>query len=95
MPLRVCTKLGARFRCSGSARVFVTGGGRLELRREGRTVVLTSSLTGGEVRASDDELVTTAAAFATDVCNYLKSIVPSLVAHPAWRNWCGVNDHAA
>ena len=78
-----------------AATISLAGGGSLELRREVETVVLKSSLAGDEVRASHDELMATAAAFATDVCNYLQSVLPSLATHPAWRNWCGASDDAA
>jgi hypothetical protein len=75
----------------GTATVSLADGGSLHLRPQGEIVLINASLTGDQVSVAADELVTAAAVFAADVCDYLQSVLPALVTHPGWTKWRGVS----
>jgi hypothetical protein len=72
-----------------AATLSLADGGTLEFRRDGADVRIRASLTGDEVTVAAEHLADASVAFAREVCEYVLSIVPSMLAHGSWSMWCG------
>ena len=69
--------------------VSLADGGSLEFRRDGADMRIRASLTGQEVTLAAEDLAEAAVAFGREICAYLLSTVPAMLAHDSWSMWCG------
>lgn len=71
-----------------SGTVTLEDGGLLSIARDRDNFFITTSLSVVSASAPRDEFVRAAVSFARAACDYVLSLAPGMVAHPAWSGWC-------